>query len=278
MISRQLFICFLATLFTLPANAAEKREEIVEYTLDFAPGKKLSVHARNGGITLKTWTSDQVFVRAVKKAKASDAEGAEEMLETTTIEIKERDSGIEIRTQRPDNKWNLFKDWNISVNYTITVPQNVRLDLEAVNGSISIPPTTGNVKSETVNGSIKINGTRGAIDVETVNGKINLTKIIGGVKAETVNGSIEIAIAEQIQDDIRAETVNGRLQLSLPSDFQGRIQAQSTIGHIDTEFPIVVKGRVGGRINKSLRGNLNGGKGPNIKLQTLNGGINIKQL
>lgn len=274
MTSRLLFISFLAALFALPASAAEKREEIVEYTLDFAPGKMLSVHARNGGITLKTWARDQVFVRAVKKTKASDEEGAEELLETTTIEIDETDSGIEIRTQRPDNKWNLFKDWNISVNYTITVPQSIRLDLETVNGSISIPPTTGNVKSETVNGSIKINGTRGAIDVETVNGKINLTEIIGGVKAETVNGSIEIAIAEQIQDGIRAETVNGGLKLSLPSDFQGHIQAKSTIGHIDTEFPVVVKGRV----SKSLRGNLNGGNGPNIKLQTLNGGIDIKQL
>ena len=240
MTSRLIFV--LAALFTLPASAAEKREEIVEYTLDFAPGKKLSVNARNGGITLKTWASDQVFVRAVKKAKASDEEGAEELLETTTIEIEETDSGIEIRTKRPDNKWNLFKDWNISVNYTITVPQSVRLDLETVNGSIYIPSTTGNVKSE------------------------------------TVNGSIEIAIAEQIQDDIRAETVNGRLQLSLPSDFQGRILVESTIGHIDTEFPIEVKGRISGRISKSLRGNLNGGNGPNIKLQTLNGGIDIKQL
>ena len=69
MISRLLFICFLAALFTLSVSAAEKREEIVEYTLDFAPGKMLSVHARNGGITLKTWARDQVFVRAVKKAK-----------------------------------------------------------------------------------------------------------------------------------------------------------------------------------------------------------------
>ena len=276
MTSRLIFV--LAALFILPASAAEKREETVEYTLDFTPGKMLSVHARNGGITLKTWARNQVFVRAEKKAKASDEEGAEELLETTTIEISETDSGIEIRTQRPDNKWNLFKDWNISVNYTITVPQSVRLDLDTVNGSIFIPPTTGNVKSETVNGSIKINGTRGAIDVETVNGKINLIEIIGGVKAETVNGSIEIAITEQIQNDIRAETVNGGLKLSLPSGFQGRIQAKSTIGHIDTEFPIEVKGRVSGRISKSIHGDLNGGNGPNIKLQTLNGGIDIKQL
>ncbi len=276
MTSRLIFV--LAALFTLPASAAEKREETVEYTLDFTPGKMLSVHARNGGITLKTWARNQVFIRAEKKAKASDEEGAEKLLETTTIEIEKTDSGIEIRTQRPDNKWNLFKDWNISVNYTITVPRNVRLDLDTVNGSIFVPPTTGNVKSETVNGSIKINGTRGAIDVETVNGKIVLAEIIGGVKAETVNGSIEIAITEQIQNDIRAETVNGGVKLSLPSDFQGRIQAKSTIGHIDTEFPIEVKGRVSGRISKSIRGDLNGGNGPNIKLQTLNGGIDIKQL
>ena len=123
MTSRLLFV--LAALFTLPVSAAEKREEIVEYTLDFAPGKMLSVHARNGGITLKTWARDQVFVRAIKKAEASSGEEAEEMLETTAIEIKERDSGIEIRTQHPDNKWKIFKNWNISVNYTVTVPQSV---------------------------------------------------------------------------------------------------------------------------------------------------------
>ena len=276
MTSRLIFV--LAALFTLPASAAEKREETVEYTLDFTPGKKLSVHARNGGITLKTWARDQVFVRAVKKAEASSGEEAEEMLETTTIEIKERDSSIEIRTRHPDNKWKIFKNWNISVNYTVTVPQSVRLDLETVNGSISVPSTTGNVKSETVNGSIKMNGTRGTINAKTMNGTINLTEIIGGVNTQTVNGSIEIAIAEQIQDNIRAEAINGGVKLSLPSDFQGRIQAKNTIGHIDTEFPVVVKGRFSGRISKSLRGNLNGGKGPNIKLQTLNGGIDIKQL
>ncbi len=274
MTARLLF--FLAALFTLPTNAAEKREEIVEYTLDFTPGKMLSVHAHNGEITLETWTSDQVFVRAEKKVKAGSEKDAEELLETTTIEIEETDSGIEIRTKRPDNKWVPF--WNISVNYTITVPQSIRLNLETTNGSISVPPTTGDVKSKTTNGSIKMKGTRGSVNVQTVNGKINLTEIIGGVHAKTVNGSIEIAIVEQIQDAIRAESMNGGVKLSLPANFQGHLQAKSTIGHIDTEFPLVVKGRVSGRISKTLQGDLNGGNGPNIKLQTLNGGINIKQL
>ena len=120
-------------------------------------------------------------------------------------------------------------------------------------------------------------GTRGSVNAQTVNGKINLTEIIGGVHAKTANGSIEIAIAEQIQDDIRAESINGGVKLSLPSDFQGHLQAKSTIGHIDTDFPIVTKG-VKGNISKSLSGDFNGGNGPIIHLKTVIGGIDIKQL
>ena len=282
MTTRLLFV--LAALFTLPVSAAEKREEVVEYTLNFTPGNLLSVHAHNGEITLETWTSDQVFVRAVKKVKAGSAKDAEELLKTTTIDIAETDSGIEIRTQRPKNQWTPLRPdnkwvpfWNISVNYTITVPQNVHLNLETTNGSIAIPPTTGDIKSKTSNGNIKMNGTRGSVNAQTVNGKINLTEIIGGVHAKTANGSIEIAIAEQIQDDIRAESINGGVKLSLPSDFQGHLQAKSTIGHIDTDFPIVTKG-VKGNISKSLSGDFNGGNGPIIHLKTVIGGIDIKQL
>ena len=277
-------LVILAALFTLPVNAAEKREEIVEYTLDFVPGNMLSVHANNGEIALKTWESDQVFVHAVKKVKAGSEENAEELLKTTTIDIAETESGIEIRTQRPDNKWKPLRPdnkwvpfWNISVSYTITVPQSVRLNLETTNGSISIPSTTGDVKCKTSNGSIKMNGTRGSVNVQTVNGKINLTKIIGGVHAKTANGSIEIAIAEQVPDDIRAESINGGVKLFLPSDFQGHLQAKSTIGHIDTEFPIVTKG-VKRSLGKSISGELNGGNGPRIHLQTVIGSIDIKQL
>ncbi len=274
MTSCLLFTCVLVALFTFPAHAGETREEIVEYTFDFTPSKTLSVHARNGGIALETWARDQVFVRAVKKAKADSEEDAEELLEITTIEIEETDGHLEIRTQHPDNMWKLFRKRNVSVSYAITVPQSVRLDLESINGNISIAPTTGHARSETINGNIKMNGTRGAVDARTTNGKISLTEMRGGVNAKTVNGSVKIEIAEQIQDDIRAETINGRLQLSLPSGFQGHIQGKTSNGHIDTEFPIVVKGRIG----KSIRGDLNGGNGPSIRLQTLNGSIDIEQL
>ena len=249
------------------------------------------MRAINGKIAIKTWDRAQVFIHAVKKAKEGSKEEAEEQLKATTVEIEETHSGLVIRTRRPD-KWKWFKSWRVSIDYEITVPKRVRLDLETVNGSISIPPTTGDAKSKTVNGSIKISGTRGAvnaetvngsitmngirgaIDAQTVNGQIDLTKIRGGVNAETVNSSIKIEIVAQTQDDIRAEAVNGRLQLSLPSDFRGHIQAESTRGHIDTEFPITVKGRIG----KSISGNLNGGNGARIRLETINGGIDIKHL
>ena len=153
MTTRLLFV--LAALFTLPVNAAEKREEVVEYTLDFTPGNTLSVHAHNGEITLETGASDQVFVRAVKKVKAGSAKDAEELLKTTTIDIAETDSGIEIRTQRPKNQWTPLRPdnkwvpfWNISVNYTITVPSKRASESRNDQREYCYPPDHGRYKKQ----------------------------------------------------------------------------------------------------------------------------------
>jgi DUF4097 and DUF4098 domain-containing protein YvlB len=116
-------------------------------------------------------------------------------------------------------------------------------------------------------------GTHGTINAHTVNGKIDLTQILGGVEAKTVNGEIGIEIIDQTDEHIQAETLNGKVQLTLPPDFQAHLQAQTRNGSIHTDFPITVKGRIG----KSLSGNINGGSGPDIHLQTMNGSIRIGQ-
>lgn len=264
--------CFLIALYTNPTSAKEKLEEVVEYTLDFTPGEKLRVRTQNGGITVKTWDRDQIFIHAVKKATANSEEEAEELLETATIELEQLSTGLAIHTERPD-KWKFFKRSNVSVDYTLTVPEYVQLDLQSVNGGISTPPTTGNAKSKTVNGSIRMNGTHGNVNAHTDNGKISLTEILGGVSAKTVNGEIRIEIEWQTEEHIQAETLNGKVRLTLPSDFQADLQVQTRHGSIHTDFPITVKGRIG----KSLSGNINGGSGPDIQIQTMNGGIRIEQ-
>ena len=274
MTSRPFFTCVFLSLFAIPALATEERVDIEEHTLDFAPGNTLAVHARDGGIIIKTWENSQVHVQAVKSVKAKKKEKLEELLKGTTIEIKEKDSGIEIRTNRTDG-WTLYKDWDISVSYTLTVPTHARLNLETVNGSIAIPPITGNIMGKTEKGSIQVSGVSGQVHVETKkNGDITLTEIMGSINASTSDGNIEIKMVEQSQNAIQAKVHKGQLTLSLPPDFECQVQLKHDKGHIDTEFPILVKGR----IEKSLSGTINGGNGPKIQLEADNGEIKIKKL
>ena len=274
MTSRLFFASVLAVLFPIPALAAEERSEIVERTLEFEPGKTLSVHAHDGGITVKTWDKNQVFVQAVKNAKADKMEKLDELIKTTAVDIQEKDSGIEIRTYR-GKKPGLFAKWDISVSYTLTTPKQVNLILESVNGSILISPTTGNVISKTEKGSIQASGTHGNVEARIKkDGAIRLSEISGGINANTSKGSIDIELREQSQDGIRAEVKKGQLTLKIPSDFRASVKFTKNKGHIETELPITVEGR----IDKSISGKINGGDGPEIQLKVDNGNINLKRL
>ena len=86
---RSILACSLINLFTTSACARETLHEEVEYTLDFTPGETLSVITQNGGISLETWDIDQVYCQATKKAKANSEAEAEDLLETTIIEVNE---------------------------------------------------------------------------------------------------------------------------------------------------------------------------------------------
>lgn len=274
MTSRLIFTGVLAVLFPIPTPAAEERSEIVEKTLEFVPGNTVSVHALDGGITVKTWDKNQVLVQAVKNAKADKMEKLDELLKTTVVDIQEKDSGIEVRTFR-GKKPGLFKKPNIKVSYTLTTPRQANLILESVNGSILISPTRGNVIGKTEKGSIEASGTRGNVEARIKkDGDIRLSEISGSINANTSKGSIHIELLEQLQDDIRAEVKKGQLTLKIPSDSRARVKFTKNKGHIETEIPITVEGR----IDKSVSGKINGGDGPEIHLKVDNGNINLTRL
>lgn len=267
---------------------ADTLEERVEKTVPLRSGGYFSLSNRNGNVEISSWDREELRIEALKKVKSSSRRRAREAMEDLKIDIDVRgDDEVIVETDYPrqyrgrEGLWGILeailggrKKPQITVQYTVTLPERVDLKVGTTNGRIEIDEIVGDTRASSTNGSIAISQVRGFIDVSTTNGRIHMTDVGGGLDASTTNGGIKVRYSSlaEITGDISIRTTNGSIQLMLPEDVDADVSARTTNGHIDTDFPITVRGRYG---RKHLSGRINDG-GPLIELKTTNGSIKIK--
>lgn len=204
----------------------------------------------NGGISVEGWNKNEIRIRAKVKAWDRDEEGARETLKEIVI----RTDRETIVAEGPKLKGSK-RGW--AVSFELMVPEKSNLDLETLNGGISIEDVNGEIKAEAVNGGLKLAQLAGDVDVHTTNGGVSVElhgkKWQGkGLDASTTNGGVKVWIPENYNADLETGTVNGT---------------------VDFDFPIMVQGR----ISKSIRATLGDG-GPKIRIVTTNGGVKLKHM
>ena len=175
--------CLVAAAWGVGEGASEYVEEVVERSVEFPPGGRLSLVNVNGKITVGTWDRNEVAMKAEKRAGAGSEEEARLLLEETRVKFDRTGNLVDIRTEtaRPKGKR------NVSVAYTLTVPEEIDLGLRSVNGRIEVNDVSGAVDAKTTNGRVGIAGVTGAVVARTTNGRIELAGITGPVEARAVS-------------------------------------------------------------------------------------------
>lgn len=222
-----------------------REQEDFQQTFQLAANGVFSLSNVNGGVIIQAWDHATTEIRAVKRGPSK------ENLDLVKIDIRADANRISVDTIYPKGKNNL----NVSVSYEVRLPKTVILrSVETVNGSVEVQGMTSEVTAETVNGSVKVLNSSGRVSATTVNGgitaELNRIDAEGDMKFETVNGSIKLVLPEGAGADIAAETVNGS---------------------VSSDFPVTVRGKFG---PKRMQGVLGQG-GANIRMETVNGGINL---
>jgi Uncharacterized conserved protein len=124
-----------------------------------------------------------------------------------------------------------------TVDYTITVPAWMGLDLsgvytdvkvagvrapitvETVQGEVDVAGGEGTVSLRSVQGSVKLQDAKGRIDVHSVNEEVRVSNASGEITAETVNGDV---VLEQVDaTSLDATTVNGDSAMTVRSGTVG---------------------------------------------------------
>lgn len=226
---------------------------------DLAAGKTIYIYGISGHVTATRSRSRQATVTAVKTGKASN-------FDRVKIEASPSGDGITVCALYPQKNGGQatcepghyhsngdMDDIKVQVDFTIQVPDGVKLEANNVNGSIDALDLASD------------------LEVRTVNGSIHATSS-GLVEAQTVNGSITAAMGRSSWNRmVRFETVNGSVRLTVPKDLNAELHAESVNGSISSDFPVTVSGafwRRGGSVEGTV-----GKGGGQLHLATVNGSI-----
>ncbi len=182
-----------------------------------APVLKVRPHA-NGGAQVVGWDKENYSVTACKAVARGEA--AERMLSQITLQIE---NGT-VSTRGPAGE----DDWTVYL--LIRAPKSAAIDLDTMNGPISLYDVDGKLTAHTHNGPISLKNFSGDADISALNGPISLEGSSGNVRIRTENGPISVDLKGKTWSGsgLSADAKNGPVTLRVPSGFQSSFVVEST--------------------------------------------------
>lgn len=229
-----------------------------------APVLKVHPHA-NGGTQVVGWDNANYSVTACKAvAPGNDAEG---MLSQIGMAVE---SGT-VSTHGPSGD----HDWTVYL--LIRAPKSAAMELETMNGPISIYDVDGKLTAHAQNGPISLHNISGDADVKAQNGPISIESSSGNVRIRTENGPIDVNLngTSWNGSGLSADAQNGPVTLHVPSGFQSSFVVEST-----NHAPMSCQASICGSARKTWddeHRRIEFGSSPAVvRLSTVNGPVSVE--
>jgi ferric-dicitrate binding protein FerR (iron transport regulator) len=223
----------------IPASPAQAgRQEYTfeeERTMVLEPGTLITLQNVSGEIDVRGWDGDHVRVISTKRIKARSREEAREWAGKVEIIIEKDGPDLLVKAKRP-------KDWtesleslldgifqrkpSASVDFEISTPPDVHLEISSVSGDISARDITGEVAIDVVSGDMEIIDTGSDVIIDAVSGDMLLEKIAGNVDVDAISGDIHL---EEIGGNVRIDVTSGDVNLKR---IDGDLYVDGTSGDI----------------------------------------------
>jgi hypothetical protein len=204
-----LITALLMTAFVLPGMARkEEFKKTISKSYDVNKNATLELRNKFGMIQCENWDKNSIAIEVEITVEASSQEKANKYFDKIDVEISGSSERVTVETDFADN---LFKNNNqeISVDFRISMPSSIQLDVDHKFGDLIIPEVEGNTTIELGYGSLKAKrllGDDNEIDIKFSEGYIGYVK---NLEIEHQYGEIEIDEAETIS----AESKFGSFQV-----------------------------------------------------------------
>jgi hypothetical protein len=214
--------------------------------------------ATNGGISVQGWNRDEYSVKTCKAAPRPDL----------LTQIATSNAAGRVTVSGPS-----MDEW---VAYLIVrAPANGALDLETVNGPMSVRDLVGWLRARTTNGPVTLNGVNGNVEVTAANGPITLTGGSGNQKVNASNGPVSVVLNGSRWDGegLEVTTANGPLKLTIPDSYASAVRVDTS-----DRSPVTCRARQCSQAQRDWSNPTRiefGGPNAVVKLSTINGPVTI---
>jgi hypothetical protein len=218
----------VAGFVALSATAAVAQETIFEQSFSVQDGALLATELVEMDIIVESAASGSAEVRVVMEA--DDGEWGRQVFEKMAFQATPRSGGLEIRTKSTDIPWEEWRDHGrLSFHLLLRVPAGLDLNLQTVDGDVSVLESAGEVRVHTVDGDITVgtlNG--GSVNLHTVDGDILAEALLANeVTLHSVDGDI---VAETLAGDaLKLSTADGDIEIA---ELRGALRASSGDGDV----------------------------------------------
>jgi hypothetical protein len=186
-------------------------------------GASIQIDGGSGG-SIHVTASDRAdyAVEACRFAVADDQATAQQAVAATSVTR----NAWRVETHGP-----AYADSNTQwqVYLIVQTPRNGSVELNTVNGPISIRGVNGTVKAKAVNGPLSVTDCAGVVDAQTTNGPISFSGQGGDVKLTAINGPLTLKIVGDVWNGPRLEasTMNGPVHLVAPDSFRSSVKLET---------------------------------------------------
>ncbi|MFP2994722.1 DUF4097 family beta strand repeat-containing protein [Spongiivirga sp. MCCC 1A20706] len=273
----------------IPINAQKQEETFKkEVSIDNSPSEyELIAKNINGPITVIGYEGNSVQVTVKKIIKADDQEDVDKGMEELTYKLEKEANRIVLYPDAPyiqykeDKKWGLQMnrcnndgpDYDFYAEYTIRMPRKMKLSVSTINrGDIEV----SNIQTST-------------LDVNNINGAITLNKVSGQSTIRTINGNIDVVYVKNPGEKSSYSTINGKITLHCLDNLGADVSFESMHGDFYTDFDVTEVVSNTTKSTKSGKRNVAyviktkpvmkiGNGGTVYDFKTLNGDVYIKRI
>lgn len=232
-----IFLVLLTTGFIgcdLLKKKVDKQETSV-YTINSTGKTRLKIKNIYGEIKVSKAKDSLKTVRvtAIKTGKVKQQD-LDKPLENIKIKVDTASEIISFETEiQKESGW-FKKSSNGAVDYEVSVPENIRVTIDNVNGGLILENLNGDIDASLVNGRVNMESCSGNVNLSVTNGEISANiDSTKGMKMDVTNGGIKIGRLKNVSADIYASTVNGKVkhdELSLKNESSDRKNVKGTLG------------------------------------------------
>ncbi|MEQ9616701.1 MAG: hypothetical protein RLN60_01560 [Phycisphaerales bacterium] len=259
-------------------TVSETSTEVLSFT-DLDTYHTLIVDNRVGDITLTAEPGARAITAEITKiGKGSTEEHAKESLEKIEIVLAPvaDEPGVFVCTSEFPKNWH---NHGYAVDWRITAPSHLILDVLGDVGEIAITGFTEGVAARTDVGDIEVIDVQGGVDLRTDVGDI-VAVASGAIIASSDVGDIDIRV---LDDGYMNHTINlnsdvGDITVRLPAYYKGLLNASTDVGDVEANFSNILAHNL---IKRSKNGNtmraeLNGAAEPALEMHAEVGDVELR--